>query len=56
MFAHFKEYHGNHEKFNVKSLYGFGGCCLKIRDVCRDFEPFFKIHNLVSFHPKSLVK
>ena len=41
---------------NFKSLYGFGGCCPKIRDVCRDFEPFFKIHNLVSFHPKSLVK
>ena len=37
-----------------KSLYGFGGCCLKIRDVCMDFEPNFKVHNLVSVHPKSI--
>ena len=28
MFAHFKEYHGNHKNF--KSLYGFGGRCIKI--------------------------
>ena len=27
---------------NFKSLYGFGGRCLKIRDVCIDFEPNFK--------------
>ena len=33
---------------NFKSLYGFGGRCLKIRDVCMDFEPCFKVHNLVS--------
>ena len=38
---------------NFKSLYGFGGRCLKIRDVCMDFEPYFKVHNLVSVHPKS---
>ena len=38
---------------NFKSLYGFGGSCLKIRDVCMDFEPYFKVHNLVSVHPKS---
>ena len=38
-----------------KSLYGFGGCCLKIRDVCRDFEPCFKVHNLVSLNPKSII-
>ena len=37
-----------------KSLYGFGGRCLKIRDVCMDFEPCFKVHNLVSVHPKSI--
>ena len=38
---------------NIKSLiYGFGGRCLKIRDVCMDFEPCFKVHNLVSVHPK----
>ena len=40
---------------NFKSLYGFGGRCLKIRDVCRDFEPYFKVHNLVSVHPKSII-
>ena len=51
MFAHFKEYHGNHEK-----LYGFGGRCLNIRDVCKDFEPYFKVHNLVSVHPKSIIR
>ena len=40
---------------NFKSLYGFGGHCLKIREVCMDFEPYFKLHNLVSVHPKSIV-
>ena len=36
---------------NLKSLYGFGGRCLKIRDVCgMDFELCFKVHNLVSVH------
>ena len=39
---------------NFKSLYGFGGCSLKIRDVCVDLEPYFKVHNLVSVHPKSI--
>ena len=38
---------------NFKSLYGFGGRCLKIRDVCMDFEPYFKVHN--SVHPKSII-
>ena len=37
-----------------KSLYGFGGRCLKIRDVCIDFEPYFKVHNLVNVHPKNI--
>ena len=41
MFAHFKEYHGNHKNF--KSLHDFGGCCLTIADVCMDFEPYFKV-------------
>ena len=50
MFVHFKEYQGNHKNF--KSLYDFGERCLKIRDICMDFEPYFKIHNLVSLHPK----
>ena len=40
---------------NFKSLYGFGGHCLNIRDVCMDFEPHFKVHNLVSVHPKSII-
>ena len=38
-----------------KSLYDFGGRCLKIRDVCMDFEPYFKVHNSVSVHPKSII-
>ena len=37
-----------------KSLYGFGRRCLKIRDVCMDFEPYFKVHNLVNVHPKNI--
>ena len=37
------------------SLYDFGGHCLKIRDVCMDFEPDFKVHNLVSVHPNSII-
>ena len=52
MFAHFKDYHGNHKNF--KGLHGFGGRCLKIRDVFSDFEAYFKVHNLVSVHPKNI--
>ena len=40
---------------NFKSLYGFGGGFLKIRDVSMDFEPYFKAHNLVSGYPKSII-
>ena len=40
---------------NFKSLYGFGGRFLKIRDVCLDSELYFKVNNLVSVHPKSIV-
>ena len=40
---------------NFKSLYGVGGCWLEIRDICMDFEPCFKVHNLVSLHPKSII-
>ena len=40
---------------NFKNLYGFGGRVLKIREVCMDFEPYFKAHNLVSVHPKSII-
>ena len=24
-------------------------------EVCMDFEPYFKVHNLVSVHPKSII-
>ena len=47
------------KKINVKSLhnnnlvYGFGGRCLDFRDVCMDFEPRLKVHNLVSVYPKA---
>ena len=40
---------------NFKSLNGFGERFLEIRDVCMDFEPYFKVHNLVSVHPKSII-
>ena len=38
-----------------KSLKDLGGCCLKIGDVCMDFEPYFKVHKLVSVHPKCII-
>ena len=50
---HFEEYHGNHENF--QSLYDFWGRCLEITDVCMDFEPYFKVHNSVSVHLKSII-
>ena len=40
---------------NFKSLYGFEGRFLKIRDVCMDFEPSFNVHNLVSVYSKSII-
>ena len=40
---------------NFKSLYGLGGRCLKIREIFMDFEPYFKVYNLVSVHPKSII-
>ena len=40
---------------SFNSLYGSGGCFLKIRDVCMDFEPYFKVHNLVSVYSKSII-
>ena len=30
-------------------------CEGRFRDVCMDFEPYFKAHNLVSVHPKSII-
>ena len=38
---------------NFKSLYGFGGRFLKIRDVCMDFEPYFKVHTWSLFTLKA---
>ena len=40
---------------NFTSLYGFGGRFLKIRNFCMDFESYFKVHNLVSVYPKSII-
>ena len=40
---------------NIKSLYGFGGGFLKIRDVCMKFEPYLKVHYLVSVDPKRII-
>ena len=39
----------------IKNLYDLGGRCRKIRDVCMDFQTNFKVHNLVSVHPKSII-
>ena len=45
--------HKTGKKF--KNLYGLGGRCLNIRDLCMDLEPCFKVYNfLVSVHPKSM--
>ena len=32
-----------------------GDAVSKIRDVCMDFEPYFKVHNSVSVQPKSII-
>ena len=37
-----------------KSLYGFGGRCREIRDICMDFEPCLKVHSLISVQHKSI--
>jgi len=42
------------DKKNFKSLYGFVGRYLNIRDICMDFEPCFKVYNFVSVHSKSI--
>ncbi len=39
---------------SFKTLYSFGGRWLKIKYVCMDFEPCFKVHNFVSVHPESI--
>ena len=45
IFLNFQVYHRNEKNF--ESSCGFGGRHLKIRDVCMDLEPCFKVHNLV---------
>ena len=40
--------------FTLKSLNSFGGCFFNIRDACMDFEPYFKVYNLVSVYPNSI--
>ena len=32
-----------------------GDAVSKMRDVCMDFEPYFKVHSLVSDHPKGII-
>ena len=39
---------------NFLGVYMLWGRCLKIRDVCMDFEPYFKAHNSVNVHPKNI--
>ena len=40
--------------YSCHKLYDFGGRRFNIRDVCMDFEPCFKIYNLVPIRPKSM--
>ena len=32
-----------------------GDAVSKLETFCMDFEPYFKVHNLVSAHPKSII-
>ena len=45
--------HKTDEKF--EEFMWLRGRCLKIRDICMDFEPCFKVHNLVSLNLKSII-
>ena len=47
-----KEYHRIHKRLRI---YMILGDTLKIRAVCMDFEPYFKVHSLVSVQPKSII-
>ena len=51
IFINFQVYHRNEKNF--ESSYGLGGRHLKIRDVCMDLEPCFKVHNLVVIQLKN---
>ena len=54
MFAHFYEYYRNLKK--ILELHDLGGRrrCQEIRDICMDFEPCLKVHNLISVQHKSI--
>ena len=52
MFDHFKEYMYIIMEI-IKEFIWF--LYLKIRDVCMDFEPYFKVHSLVSVHTKRII-
>ena len=51
IFINFQVYHRNEKNF--ESSYGFGGHHLKIRDVCMDLGPCFKVQNLVVIQLKT---
>ena len=51
IFINFHVYDRNEKNF--ESSYGLGGRHLKIRDVCMDLEPCFKVHNLVVIQLKN---
>ena len=42
------------DKNNLEFIW-FGGRFLKIIDVCKELKPYFKVHNLASVHPKSII-
>ena len=46
--------HKTDKKFK-EFIYGFRGRFFKIRDFCLDFEPYFKVHNLVSVYRRSII-
>ena len=51
-FIDFQVYHRN-EKNQFESSYGLGGRHLKIRDVCMDLEPCFKVHKMAVIQLKN---
>ena len=44
---------GNKNEQLFKHLYGLGGRHLKLRDICMDLKPCFKVHNLVVIQLKN---
>ena len=52
MFAHFKDYHGT---IKILRIYVVLGDAVSKLDVCMDFEPYFKVHNLVNVHSKIII-